>query len=214
MVPTLVVFGAGGLAREAAMVARRLGHEAAAFVDRAPGPAIHDIPVMTEAEAARRHPGADAVIAVGDHALRRRLAAVAADLGFACPALIDPTTVTGPGVGFADGVLVLPGAVFTVDVAVGAHVLVNPGVTIAHDVAIGAFASLSPGVHVAGNVAIGEDAFLGIGASVANGRPGRPLTIGAGAFVAAGATVTAEVAPGLRVAGVPARPLPSKDLQP
>lgn len=49
---------------------------------------------------------------------------------------------------------------------------------------------------------IGEGALVGIGAIVLNG-----VTVGAGALVAAGAVVTKDVAPGMLVAGVPAKPL-------
>ncbi|MDD3445964.1 MAG: hypothetical protein PHS60_11165, partial [Zavarzinia sp.] len=158
--------------------------------------------------------GADAVIAIGEASLRRRLAGIAAGLGFACPALVDPATIAGSSVHFAAGSIVLPGVCCTVDVQVGPHALLNPGVTLAHDVRVGAFASLSPGVHVAGNVTIGDETFIGIGASVINGVPDRPLLVGAGAMVAAGAIVTRDVPPGQRVAGVPARPLPSKERMP
>lgn len=47
-----------------------------------------------------------------------------------------------------------------------------------------------------------EGALVGIGAIVLNG-----VTVGAGALVAAGAVVTKDVAPGMLVAGVPAKPL-------
>ena len=49
-----------------------------------------------------------------------------------------------------------------------------------------------------------DGALVGIGAIVLNG-----VTVGAGAMVAAGAVVTKDVAPGVLVAGVPARPVRS-----
>ena len=52
------------------------------------------------------------------------------------------------------------------------------------------------------NVVIGEGAHIGAGTVVLEGR-----TVGDDALVAAGAVVTRDVAPGKRVAGVPARQL-------
>jgi acetyltransferase-like isoleucine patch superfamily enzyme len=62
---------------------------------------------------------------------------------------------------------------------------------------------IGPGACLAGLVTIGESAHVGIGAVVIEG-----VSIGEGAFVAAGAVVVGDVPDGLRVAGVPARPLP------
>ncbi len=50
---------------------------------------------------------------------------------------------------------------------------------------------------------IGDDAFIGSGTTLV-----APVTIGDGAFTGAGAVVTHDVAPGERVAGMPARVLP------
>jgi len=52
---------------------------------------------------------------------------------------------------------------------------------------------------------IGDGAFIGSNSSLV-----APVKIGAGALTAAGSVVNRDVAPGERVAGVPARPLPKK----
>ncbi|MEN8832576.1 MAG: acyltransferase [Pacificibacter sp.] len=49
---------------------------------------------------------------------------------------------------------------------------------------------------------IGENVWIGAGAVITRG-----VTIGSGAVIGAGAVVTQDVAPGIRVGGVPARPL-------
>ena len=71
---------------------------------------------------------------------------------------------------------------------------------------IGAYSTLSPGVHISGNVTLEPYTFMGTGAVTVNGLPGKPLTIGACAVVGAGAVVTKDVAGGVTVTGVPARP--------
>jgi bifunctional UDP-N-acetylglucosamine pyrophosphorylase / glucosamine-1-phosphate N-acetyltransferase len=56
---------------------------------------------------------------------------------------------------------------------------------------------------------IGKNAFIGSNSSLV-----APLTVGDGALTGAGAVVTRDVAPGARVAGNPARPLPPKEPEP
>lgn len=55
-----------------------------------------------------------------------------------------------------------------------------------------------------GAVTLGDDVELGVNAVVLG-----PATVGSGAFVAAGAVVVEDVAPGMTVAGVPARVIES-----
>ena len=52
---------------------------------------------------------------------------------------------------------------------------------------------------------IGRNVYVGVGAQIVG-----PVTVGDGAVVGAGAVVTADVAPGAVVAGVPARELTRK----
>ena len=67
--------------------------------------------------------------------------------------------------------------------------------------------TVSPSCTVSGYVRIEEGVFVGTGATIVNGRPDKPLIVGAGAKIAAGAVVTKPVAPRTSVAGNPARTL-------
>jgi len=210
----LLIFGAGGSARETAWLGDRV-HEAGrggpvvAFVDRDDGPLVgrelHGRPVLTLDEAARRHPGAGFVAAIGTAAVRAEVAAEAEAAGFHPVALIDPGATLSRSVLIGPGTLVCAGAVLTCDIVIGRHVQINLGCTISHDSVIGDFATLASGVHVSGNVEIGAGVTLGAGAVVINGMPGRRLAIGAGAVVGAQACVIHDVPPGGTVVGVPAR---------
>ena len=93
----------------------------------------------------------------------------------------------------------------------------GPGVKMGHfsylgDATVGAEANISAGVVTCNfdgqqkqPTTIGDGAFVGCDTMLV-----APVTIGARALTGAGAVVTHDVAPGERVAGVPARPLPPK----
>jgi len=133
---------------------------------------------------------------------RTRLADRAEALGLdLCPA-VHPDTTVGAGVSLGRGVVVASGVRLTTDIEVGDHVLLGADCTVAHDDVLGRCAVLGVGVHLAGDVRVGAGAEVGAGAVAVPG-----VRIGDGAVVAPGAVVTHDVAPGTRVAGVPARPV-------
>jgi len=117
-------------------------------------------------------------------------------------ALVHPSAVVAPSALLEEGVIVNAGSVVASLVRLGEFSLVNRGATIGHDGQVGAFANIGPGANLASGVRVGRAAVVGIGATVIE-----DLAIGEGAFVAAGSVVTREVAPGMVVAGVPARPV-------
>lgn len=204
----LAIIGAGGHAREAAMIAERMGVprtdmvfavEAAYLRERELG----GIPV--HALESGRVDGWSFVVAVGNPALRERIAALCAERGMAPATLCDPSVRVHESVRLGRGCIVAPGAVLTVDISLGDHVHLNVGSTISHDAIVDAYTTVSPGAHIAGHVSLGRRVFVGVGATVINGTPAARLVVGDDAFIAAGACVTGPVERGQRVMGVPAR---------
>lgn len=201
-----LIYGIGGMGREAAQCVRDLAQLARddysldGFIDdHASGRTVHGVPVLTLDEAVRTFPGADVVVAVGDGAVRERLAARIVAAGLCEVTIIHPSAIVGDGVALGLGSYVAPGAILTCDLTLGREVQVNVGVTVHHDCAVDDFVTLSPRVTLCGGVRVERGAFLGAGAVVRQG-----LTIGAGACVGMGAVVTKDVPPGETWVGNPA----------
>lgn len=194
----LLIAGAGGLGREVLAVLTASGKVVGGFLVEAgyPESEVAGLPVFSD-------PGiwasADLIaLAIGDVRVRRRLYSLFSNKYLT---VIHPVANIGPRVSIGDGSLILGLVNITCDAQVGAHVLINPGCTISHDCSIGSFSNLGPNVALAGNVVIGENVNLGTGAIVLPG-----CRVGDNATVGAGAVVVTDVAPGLTVYGVPAKP--------
>lgn len=203
----LLIIGAGGFGREIAWLVRDVHGDAVSpifAVERAylDAPYADGIPIiaMDEVPADVHH----YVVAVGEPALRRRLSAECDARGMLPATLVHPGVLRSSRIDIGPGSVICAGTILTTGIRIGRHVQINLACTVGHDVDIGDFTTISPGVHISGNVCIKHDAFLGTGANLINGTAGNPLTIGAGAVVAAGACVTRDVPDGSMVAGVPA----------
>ena len=90
---------------------------------------------------------------------------------------------------------------------IGKHVQVMPMSSIGHDVIIKDYVTICPSCTVSGYVVIEEEVFVGAGSTIVNGRAGKPLIVGSGTKISAGAVVTKSIPPNASVAGNPARPL-------
>ncbi|MGI8415397.1 MAG: NeuD/PglB/VioB family sugar acetyltransferase [Nakamurella sp.] len=143
---------------------------------------------------------ADYVIAVGQPAVRRALAARFDAAGRSAATVLHPSAVIGSVCRIGPGTVMCAGVQVSTNVTIGAHVQLNPGVTVGHDTVLGQFASVNPSATVSGDCLIGEGVLIGAGSVVLQG-----ITVGAGAVVGAAACVVRDVAERAVVRGVPAR---------
>lgn len=196
----IAIFGTGGMGREVADLCRAQHHQEFVFVRDDPAGPVDGIPVISPDELS-----ADdrIVFAVGSSSDRRALqerfpnqplATVASS-----SAIISESATVGGGSVLSDYCVVNNSAI------IGRHFQANVFSHVSHDCIIGDYVTLSPRVSCNGWVAIEDDVFIGAGAVIRNGTPTRRLIIGRGAIIGMGAVVIADVRPGAKVFGVPAK---------
>jgi sugar O-acyltransferase (sialic acid O-acetyltransferase NeuD family) len=115
---------------------------------------------------------------------------------------VHPSAKVGERVTLGRGAVLCPGAIVTADATLGAFVTLNLRATVGHDAVVGDWTTASAHCDITGFVKVGAGVFMGTRASIIPGRQ-----VGAGAKLAAGAVVFADVAPGVTVFGNPARVL-------
>ena len=207
-----IILGAGGFAREVADIFRDLGskgeYRLLGFVDRddsRKGETLNDTAILGAFPLAGVEGPLFGVAGAGEIEPRRRQIAELTAANVTPITLVHPSVIMSPYCRLGAGTIVTIGSILTANITVGAHCLINYGVTVGHDVVMGDNCVLSPGVHVSGWCEIGDDCYIGTGAVLLP-----KVRLGKGAVVGAGAVVTRDVAAGVTVVGIPARPLAQK----
>jgi sugar O-acyltransferase (sialic acid O-acetyltransferase NeuD family) len=140
------------------------------------------------------------LVAIGDNAIRGRLANEIVAGGGQLTAIVHPRSVVAPSATVGDGTLVCAGAVVCAAARVGRNCIVNHGVVIEHDSVLEDHVNLSTGTVTGGRVTFGEGVFAGVGVRVIP-----DVRVGAWCYLGAGAVVIADTEPGCLYLGVPAR---------
>jgi len=169
-------------------------------IDPGHADATHRPPIAwvdDQADMAPDMPIVPAIGAVRKRALLERLVGEGRHLG----TLIHPSAVIARSAEIEPGCVIFPGVAIGARTRIGAGTIVNRGALVGHHTTIGSWSFVGPGANIAGGVTIGEEAYLGMGCIVRDDR-----TVGSGATVGAGAVVVADVAAGLTVVGLPAKP--------
>jgi sugar O-acyltransferase (sialic acid O-acetyltransferase NeuD family) len=191
------------------------GFAIVAYVDDAgeERPAIDGVPVVTFAAWRERLREIPSVVTALDPAVRRALAERIAAEGGAFATIARSGGAISRTVTFGEGTLVGDGPLSIIrSTTIGRHVVVMTHVSVGHDCVIGDFVTIHPSAAISGHVVIEDDVIVDVGAVIVNGSSAKPLRVGRGAHVDAGAVVTKSVPAGAIVAGNPGRPLrPSVD---
>ena len=197
----LVIIGCSGHGRVIADTARALGQPLACFLDdnfqNAPpaltvkGPVKELIPQLVGTHRF--------VVGIGDFRIRRTLSELVLALGGELATLIHPSAVIAADVTIGAGTVVMAGVVINTGTRIGRFAVINTRASVDHDNSVEDNVQIAPGATLAGTVICRRDAFIGSGATIIP-----KMEIGAGAIVAAGATVIRTVRPHTLVAGCPA----------
>jgi carbamoyl-phosphate synthase large subunit len=147
----------------------------------------------------------NAVGSVGPPRLRRDIYRRFRSEGYAFDTLIHPGSIVSQSARIEMGAQIMAGAIVQTGAWIGENVIVNTRGSVDHECVIAAHVHVGPGVTLSGEVRVGETTHLGTASTVIQG-----IRIGREAMVAAGAVVVRDVEDDGRVAGVPARPVPSR----
>jgi sugar O-acyltransferase (sialic acid O-acetyltransferase NeuD family) len=202
----LAILGASGHGKVVGDSALEIGWEKLVFFDDgdANPSRVSEWPVEGGFDALLgRHPDfAGVVVAIGNNRVRLSKTRALMSAGAAVVSLVHPKSYVSRTASVSLGCVVFAGAVVQPGARLGSACIVNTGATVDHDCVLADGVHICPGAHLAGGVSVGECAWVGVGSSVR-----QYVSIGADAVVGAGAAVVSDVAAGVTVVGVPARPL-------
>ena len=137
---------------------------------------------------------------LGDSPLRNRLYKMLKEIGFELAVVVDPSAVLANDVSIGEGTFVGKLTVINSNARIEAMSIINTAAVIEHDCVVGAFSHISVRSTVCGVCVLEDGVLVGAGAVLIQG-----LSVGKDAIIAAGAAVTRNVEPGVRVMGVPAK---------
>jgi sugar O-acyltransferase (sialic acid O-acetyltransferase NeuD family) len=215
------IYGASGFGREvlpvlrAQLVQQGIPEDRLVFVDdNPPAPILNGRRVMTYADFLAEPASSRFVtLAIANSEIRALLAAKCANDGVQFVNVRASNVLVMDDVNMGEGAILSPFVTLTSNIRIGRHFHANIYSYVAHDCVIGDFVTFAPAVKCNGNVLVEDHVYIGTGAILKQGKPGRPLTIGKGAVIGAGAVVTKNVSAGVTVIGNPAAILSKENLR-
>ncbi|MDH4341402.1 MAG: NeuD/PglB/VioB family sugar acetyltransferase [Thermoleophilia bacterium] len=190
---SVVVFGAGGLAKSLIELMRAVGDfEPICVLNDHPDRVseVLGVPVLGGREYLEPLRGLGVSYAVNAVGAVRRIedrigiSELLEEAGFELPALVDPAAYVAPSAMLSPGAQVFAGAAVCSSASIGRHAIVNTNAVVSHDCVIGDFVHVAPGALLAGEVEVGRSTLIGMGATaVVYLKIGESVIVGNGAVL-------------------------------
>ena len=201
MKDSVILIGGGGHAREVADCVSSCGGKVAGILDDhlEKGMEVLGIPVLGKIVDFEKFKDCSFLIAIGDNAVRKRIAERLEGKVTWFTAIHDSAVVSAYAQ-IGEGCVVMPRAVINTGAKIGKHCIINTTAVVEHDDILADFVHISPSAALGGTVSVGEGTHIGIGAVVRNN-----IAICSDCTVGAGAAVVKNLEEPDVYVGVPAR---------
>lgn len=202
--PVWYIYGAGGFGLEtleiclSAMAAGQAPRRRLSFI--VDGSSERDVLGYPVVELTDCQAGAPVTIAVGEPAVRFKLAQKVAAAGLKLTSAIAPSAVISPSATIEEGVIVAPLCSVQARALIRRNAAVNTMAIVGHDVQVAEEAVISSMVNLGGGVKVGQRAYVGMGALIRE-----KLNVGADSIVSMGSVVHRDVPDEIIAMGDPAR---------
>ena len=141
-------------------------------------------------------------LALGSPELKRKIVSIMKAKGATFTSVIHPTAMLSEFAEYGEGLIMFPYSKLSCNSTAGDFVTIL-ATPVGHDTFIGDYTVISGGCNIVRNVKIGQGVFMAAGVCIA-----QDVTIGDGAYLGLGSVILKDVAPGAKMFGNPARPMP------
>src|SRR5688572_17083476 len=193
---SIILQGAGGHAKVVIDAALAQGHTVECLFDPNGGDPLFEIPIRKKHNSGD-FPEAKMVVAIGDNALRKR---IAEESHHPFGNIVHPSAMLSTYSTIGVGNVILHRVIIQAASTLGNHIILNTASQVDHDCVVGNFVHLGPGTVLCGRVQVGEGTFLGAGTTVIPG-----VKIGSWSIVGAGSVVIDDIPDYVVAMGNPAR---------